>query len=469
MLILEGPDLGNFSRGGDNYGTMIHADFSMQSAILYGMDQPLENVIQQGSFNCPTGNCTWPPFESLAVCNRCIDVTARLESIVPSTEIPSSVTSFRLPNGLYLGNANGQEYSTARTNVISRGIPIGEGIMMTTLGTFNATETISAHDLDTVIWSMSMIRVSLDAPAVVWPDLPLTAMECTLFYCVNSYKFEVSNGNLTVASEQIMDARRAENSWKIDDSAEEIFGESELESIAFQSSLSEVFPRTDLMLVSPASGSRFNISQQAIETISSYYQSTFASITCDFNISDSKKGLLNGYYLNDTEIQYKPDIMQALFASQDLNATFTALAASMSNAIRTGADETFDGILQVVTGSKGDLTTFYRVVWPWVSLHCFIVVTGVVFLMLTIRKNKKHGLSVPIWRSSSLAVLNRGQKVAGILSGIQTVEQMEAMSRASQVILLDSKEDSSSLEHLAFDPLELENELEDLGGDVPDS
>lgn len=338
--------------------------------------------------------------------------------------------------------------------------------MMTTLGTSNATETISAYDLDTLIWSMSMIRVSSDAPAVVWPDLPLTAMECTLFYCVNSYKFEVSNGNLTVASEQIMDARRAENSWKIDDSAEKVLGESELESIAFKYWLSE-FNRTDLMLVSPASGSRFNISQQAIDSISSYYQSTFASRTCDFNISDSKKGSLNGYYLNATEIQYEADMMQGLFASQDLNTTFTALAASMSNAIRTGADETFDGALQVVTGSKGDLTTFYRVVWPWISLHCFIVVTGVVFLLLTTWENKKHGLSVPMWKSSSLAVLNRGQKVAGILYGMQTVEQMRAVSRASRVTLLDTKEDSSSLEHLAFDPLEVENELEDLGGNVP--
>lgn len=430
----------------------------------------MENVIQQGSFNCPTGNCTWPPFESLAVCNRCTDVTARLESIVPSTEIPSSVTSFRLPNGLYLSNANGWEYGTANTNLTTGGgIPINGGIMMTTLGTANATETINAPDLDTIIWSMSMIRVSPDGPTVAWPYLPLTAMECTLFYCVNSYKFETSNGNLTVASEQIMDARRAENSWKVIDSVEKVLDESELESIAFQSPLSEVFSRTDLMLVSPASGNRFNISQIAIDSISYYYQSTFSSGLCDFNISDSKKGWLNGYYMNNTDIQYEPSIMQALFASQDLNATFTALAASMSNAIRTGADETFDGILQVVTGSKGDLTTFYRVVWPWISLHCFIVVTGVVFLLLTIRENKKHGWSVPMWKSSSLAVLNRGQKVAGILSGMQTVEQMKAMSKASQVVLLDKMEDNSSLEHLAFDPLEVENELEDLGGDVPNS
>lgn len=170
----------------------------------------MENVIQQGGFNCPTGNCTWPPFESLAVCNRCTDVTARLESIVRSTEIPSSVTSFRLPNGLYLNNANGWEYGTS--NTMGSGFAIFRGIMMTTLGTANATETISAHDLDTIIWSMSMIRVSPGGPTVTWPDLPLTAMECTLFYCVKSYEFEVSNGTLTVASEQMTDARRAENS-----------------------------------------------------------------------------------------------------------------------------------------------------------------------------------------------------------------------------------------------------------------
>lgn len=438
----------------------LDADLSMQSAILYGVDQPMENVFQQGSFNCPTGNCTWPPFESLAVCNRCTDVTARLESVVTDASQyawldadgavaikKDSGTAFRLPNGLYLDNANGWKYGTAETASVNFG-----AVIMTTLGTANATETISAHDVDTLIWSMSMIRVKPDATTVVWPDLPLIAMECALFYCVNSYELKVSDGTLTVTSEQMMEAKRAEKSWEV------YYGElneSESKSIAFQEE-NQAIAHTDLMLISPASGNRFNLSQSAVDSISYYYQTTFASELRDFNISESSKtGRFNGYYMNSSAIQFEPSILQALFASQDLNTTFTTLAASMSNAIHTGADETFEGVPNIVTGSKGQLMTFYRVVWPWISLHCFIVVTGVVFLLLTIRENKKHGWVVPMWKSSSLAVLNRGQEVAGILCGMQTVEQMEATSKKSRVMLFDKGAKDSSWEHLEFDPFEV--------------
>jgi hypothetical protein len=444
----------------------------MQSAILYGIDQPMESVFHQGNFNCPTGNCTWPPLESLSVCNRCTDVTARLERIVSGAvqyvplikrppldadnEVQGSGTAFRLPNGLHLDNANGWMYDTTDTNVTSEMTIKPGAVIMTALGTANASETISAYDLDTLIWSMSMIRVRPDATTVVWPDLPLSAMECALFYCVNNYEFKVSNGALTVTNEQVPDVNRAANSWDVEGWGGGL-NESTLESIAFKEPYSSV-QRTDLTLVSPASRRRFNISQSAIDSISYYYQTTFASEYYEFNISDSKTGRLNGFYiLENSQIQYEPSIMQALFGSHDLNATFTTLAASMSNAIRTGSDEIFDGVPNVVTGSKGELTTFYRVAWPWISLHLFIVVTGFVFLVLTIRENKRHGWAVPMWKSSSLAVLNRGQEVTGILSGMQTLEQMEARSKTSQVMLFDKGAKGSWLEHLDFDPLEIES------------
>lgn len=457
---------GRYARGNENWNVLsdddrywtADIDFSMKSAILYGMVQPMKNVLQQSNFNCPTGNCTWPPFESLAVCNRCTDVTARLESFVPR-QWDNVTTTFILPNGLIILNENGWEYGTAGIFHTDDGSPLIGGYLMTALGTDNASETITAHDLDTIIWSMSMIRVRPNGTTVTWPNLPLSAMECTLFYCVNSYEVEVSNGTLIVTSDQIMDAKRAANSWDPGEDQEGL-GEFITESIAFQEDGPELY-HTDLMLISPMSGSRFNISQSAVDSISSYYGTTFPSKTFFganlTNSNTSRMGWLEGYYKNYSYLQYRPSIMQPLFDSQDLDATFTALATSMSNAIRSGADEIFEGVSNIVTGSKGDVTTFYRVVWPWISLHCFIVAAGMVFLLLTIRENKRHGWMVPTWKSSSLAVLNRGQEVAGILSGMQTIEQMEVMSKTSQVMLFDKTAYSSSLEHLAFDPLEVES------------
>lgn len=40
---------------------------------------------------------------------------------------------------------------------------------------------------------------------------------------------------------------------------------------------------------------------------------------------------------------------------------------------------------------------------------------------------------------------------------MQTIEQMEAISKTSQVMLLDKVAEGSSLEHLDYDPLEVQS------------
>ncbi|KAI7776816.1 hypothetical protein LA080_004410 [Diaporthe eres] len=394
---------------------MVDADLSIQSAILYGLEQPMQNVAQQATFSCPTGNCSWPSFESLAVCNRCTDLRSSLNRITTHGSGPwvsrnsvngnivinNNSTVFRLPNGHYLENVNSWKYG-----MNSAHFDMQHGMMMTTLGTANTSETISTKDIDTLIWSMSMIRVEPDLTnsSEVWPNLLLSAMECALFYCANNYETTVSNGALRETSRQVADFTREETSWQPN-----VYDPGSLRplmnSIAFQDNISIV--RTDLLLLSPVTGNRFNISQAAVDSISHYYQSTFASELYFSRYSDSK---FNGYYKNSSQIQFKPVTIQALFSSKDLDATFTALAVSMSNAIRTGADEVFDGLSISVTGLKGDTITCYRIVWPWISLYCFIVIT---------------------------------------------LEEMWQKARASRVTFFDKDDASSfSLEHLDFDPLE---------------
>lgn len=204
-------------------------------------------------------------------------------------------------------------------------------------------------------------------------------MKCALFYYVNSYKFKVSKGTLTITNEQINDTKHMADSWDLIESSLQLLGtasvdvpldESTLKSIAFNK-ISSAANRTDLMLISPASRSRFNISKPAINSISNHFQSTFASQLRELNISNSnisnsKEGRLTGFTLHsfNSQIQYNPSIMQALFASHDLSATFTTLAASISNTIQTKSDEIFNRVPNVITGSKGKVTTFYQIAWP---------------------------------------------------------------------------------------------------------
>lgn len=462
--------------------TFADADFSMQSSILYGLDQSLPNVIKQGTFTCASGNCTWPAFESLAICSRCSDLTDTLERLVTDARLYTVLetdngaasitkdggTAFRLANGLYIDNSNGWVYG-----LINEGgsDDIFGAVMMTSFGTSNASETVTMSDLDdTLIWAESMIRITPDAAnaSAVWPNLPVSATECALHYCINRYTPTVVNGTLQVETETVSDATRETASWQPEGSNTDVLNDTMRASIAFSSYYS-VIQRTDLALTSPATGEQFNLSQNAVDSISAHFQTNFAtpdSRTEAMNITDDGEhpGRLNGYYMNSSNVQYTPGVMQALFAADDLNATFASLAASMSNAMRAGADTASS----IVHGEKGTETTFYEIAWPWIALPGTLVVAGLVFLALTIHANSRlpeDSAAAHAWKSSSLAVMSRGTAVGEVLGGdLQSVKQMERRSQSMRVTLF-GKTDLSGfpLDEMPFDHSEID-QLSATGG-----
>lgn len=420
----------------------------MQSAVLYGLDQPLESVVQQGAFQCSTGNCTWPAYESLAICNRCTNLDKQLKRLTTDGALYVSLetdngaaaatkdggTGFRLPNGLFIDNANGWVYSEPIDKGANAGIY--GAVMMTTFGTGNASETVSMQDLDLLIWAMTMIRSTADPgdSSAAWPDVPLSAVECALYYCVNTYDTAVKEGILQETARQVEGAARVPQSWEPANFSSSPLRADVASSIDFSSYFSAI-SRTDLAIVSPTNNAQYNISQSAVDSISSYFHTSFSSDLQEFNITDDgvTQGKLNGFYMSSGQVQYQPSPMQVLFSTEDLNAMFTSLAASMSNALRDGADADFNGLDKQLTGSKGILTTFYDIQWPWISLHCTVLAVGIVFFTLTMARNR----DAPVWKSSSLAVMARGHQVQGVIQGLEALKQIERRAKGASVMLVE--------------------------------
>jgi hypothetical protein len=412
------------------------ADFSIQSAFMYGLTQPLSSVIQQLPFQCPTGNCTWSAFQSLAVCSVCNDVTSQLETIDGlgdqygdltggGAATTTNATEFRLPNGAYINNFDGVRFNGGDFGTDNQALGI---VLMTTLGTGNASQTNSFQDIDTLIWAMCILRMRPDpeVTGATWPNTPLEALECGLYYCVKSYKSSVVNGTLVEIETILTNDTRSPESWKqIDDNGENassVLSSSQINSLEFNN-ITSLFGRTDLML-----GQDFNISQVAVDSISSYLQTQLSYQKMANNTNDQ----VNGYYVNGTEgggIQYIPSSLSALFASSDMNATFIALARSMSNALRAGSDGT-----SVLGGKTGTMMTYYKIVWPWITLHAVVVVLGTVFLLLTMWKSGSKRIQV--WKTSSLATMAAGTKLMGLLDGMMTIEEMKERAKKEKVLLL---------------------------------
>jgi hypothetical protein len=429
---------------------MTTADFSMQSAILYGVIQPYATVVQQTSFACASGNCTWSPFDSLAICSVCNDLTDQLTSYSAPNflyislatilnvvgSVTTNSTTFRLPNGLFINNYDGMAYN-AKPNDTSENYG---SVYMTTFGTGNVSKTNTLENNDSLIWAMSVLRLLAPSNAsIVWPNIPIEAIECGLFYCVKQYESTVQNGILHEIETDVSNATRNPNSWQpilYDGLPYDgiILNDSTLQSLEFNKVIS-ADQRTDLMF-----GEEFNVSQAAVDSISNYFQNQFSNspdlnyTNDDYEPEDTNPNpvTVNGFYtttssnVNDNASYFSPSVIEVLFESSNINDTFRSLARSMSNAIRAGAD---NGAFH--TGEKGVMTTYYRIEWPWIALYAVLVIAGIVFLAITIFETKHR--SVPAWKSSSLAPLSCAAEIGNVLVGVESVEVME--ERASKYLV----------------------------------
>ncbi len=283
------------------------------------------------------------------------------------------------------------------------------------------------QDLDTLIWSMSMIRIKpgISEPEISkWRNIPHEAQECSIYYCVNSYSSRVANGLLTEVVQEQTSIRRDPNSWQLlapDGLSSTTLNTSMKHSIAFDPAMS-TFPRTDLPL-----GDRYNISQTAVDSISIFMTSTFANDLMRYPHTN-----INGWSIDDGTKQYQPDSMQILSIAPDLHGTFDNVATSMSNAIRAGADGS-----PKVYGEVVDQVTIYHVAWVWAALPLFVVLASLVQLVLSMVQSART--RTPLWRTSSLAVLSRGPYTMEALGKVETLSEMEAAAEHSSVTLFPDR------------------------------
>lgn len=413
----------------DSSYSSLNADFAMQSAILYGLSQPISNVVQQSQYTCPSSNCSWEAFDSLAVCGACNNQASHVERL-HSDELGEArrfndVTTFQLPNGLTIDNLDNLNYT------IALGL---ESVWMTTFGTSNPNDTNSFGDSDSLIWSMSIFKIHPNASnaSAVWPDFAVEATECGIYYCVNSYKSSVQNAVLYEETTRRTSAFRNPESWQFlyvypNEAISSISDMTEAQnaSIAFDN-ITSAANRSDLQLLVPSSSGKptaYNLSQSAVHSISAYFQSTFTGKHQEINP--------NGYYKQMGQVPtvlYEPSINQALWETDNLTALFEGLAVSMSNAIRSGAD-----IRTPQQGKTGIMITYYEVEWPWISLYITLYVASVAFLIVTMYQGREKA---PVWKGSSLAALSFGARVGGIFQGMVDVDEMEHEAGAEEVKLM---------------------------------
>ncbi|CAJ0555476.1 Ff.00g055410.m01.CDS01 [Fusarium sp. VM40] len=462
---------------------------SMESAILTGLSRSPWEVAREALVQCPTGNCTWDQFNTLGVCHKCNNITSDLRRVkdfgdalfalgkyrLDGYNVPS--TAFSLPNGHFIANIDGcPPYSgpfAKCDNEQPLGIYSDEKYVTTSFGTGNPNKTNTMKDIDTLIWSMSVIYPDVDwvnktspnnmgtedSDSIKWPNMPLHAMECAVHYCVKTIDSAVEGNQLNENITEAADALRDPDSWRRGSERENNLSENippddEADSMEFDSRYSTAgYSELTLRFSNNDTEPWYSIQPDSVFSINAYFQQLLKrnytggsrmKREMEKKLGKGAVGITGasiGLKQEDLSSKASPPALNGIWSwtRTNMTSTFEALATSMTNEMRRNYDprrlqqsgqdmSRFRDGTMTQLGSVGLLTVVYDVRWPWIVLHAAMLLLVAVFLCITM-VNSRPSEATPLWKSSTLATLRRGYQVGDVLAGADTIGEMETKAK----------------------------------------
>ncbi|KAF1363051.1 hypothetical protein EJ07DRAFT_103628 [Lizonia empirigonia] len=371
--------------------------------------------------SCPTSNCTWPEYETLAVCSQCsqIDVSEILTFACLNTTIDwtaaftGEIDDTTTPNGIacgYFVNATSTApilmsgYLFNKSNV---GNEVGEALLVRTMpltefltkNQLYGSGSIKFKDVRNPLLDALIVSASNGANSVYQREAPIVH-ECVLSWCVQTIKSSYEGGKY---AEEII--ARYENTTA---------GPSPWESFPVPEDEGGGF---DIFYMQ-------NISINLLDSVPSHPASAVLNTTYGAdNVTAS--GLMNvfddffpSYYTvasaSDTPIlRYKnyPGTgasTRELASSpwqepNDLASHVSRLAVAMTNGIRSDVSTN-----EMLHGTAYKMETYVDVRWQWLTLPLGLLCISLIFLAATIAKSALERDRVGVWKTSAYATLLYG-------------------------------------------------------------
>jgi hypothetical protein len=152
-----------------------------------------DNGTRDVAANCPTGNCTFPVFNTLGMCSECADITSQITF--------NGTWTVSLPRNMT------RQYVRYR---VPGGVPMHQWVDMWPGGkTYNQTFTVTWgtwHWLQSLGWDrrwnaplmMSMLRFPYHEDGMEVVKQSPTGMQCGLYPCIKTLNVSVFNGRQSV-------------------------------------------------------------------------------------------------------------------------------------------------------------------------------------------------------------------------------------------------------------------------------
>ncbi|KAK1144074.1 hypothetical protein N8T08_005736 [Aspergillus melleus] len=314
---------------------------STAGAIYTGLFQSASPHSNAVTMSCPSGNCTFNPYQSLGICTRCANITDKLSN---SSESFGTLTNYdyKLPNGLHFQTAMNMMYL------------------------MNGTVDLPLLRVETGGVPSILNFTAISAAGYGVPP-SVSATECALYFCVNTFNSSVTQ---SAFNETRVSTRTSSN--------------------ATTSAITE-----DLFLT-PDTCYKNGTRHQSTDACT-YHVNWFSGLA----LSNSLRLLLrgNGSLFISNRPSWSSDTLKAVYGIQgnytDVSSVFHSLSSALTIHARSKVCHAF------VNGKTWTMESFVQVRWPWMALPIALVVLGFVFLIVTIVKTKNQY----IWKSSPLALL----------------------------------------------------------------
>ncbi|KAI1642926.1 uncharacterized protein F4817DRAFT_275153 [Daldinia loculata] len=376
-------------------------DLGMLSSFNNGFYNSSNRDKQTTSFTCPTANCTWPVFTSLAVCSSCSNVTDHLQRFYEY-----GINKGTLSSNTKAITANFTINSLPSLNLSNPSdIDLAEGKTLFSLVAFmSATRitdpklTLAYQNLTTMITAVEVLRAApeYEAGKLTWDETPVSATECALYFCTNAYESTVEKGVLTeniVASW----AERDFDSYHDLKDVRNFDAYEKWNNYSLYSQYGDV-NRSNLELFIPDG----DIEKYKLPE----------NVTRRFNLTENTVGstvrfvnedLLNKVMTWPVGLNTEPiPVAQALYQSQDLSATFDQAAWTVSNWMRDISDVKTPGVGR-------EWIIHIRVNWYYMILPLITIALGFLFCVWTIIET--HRLHLDPWKTNMIATLTHSVDV----------------------------------------------------------
>jgi hypothetical protein len=354
------------------------------------------------SFDCPSGDCTWAPFESMGICNTCVDVTVLTNdtrscedgghaSWNPGNPLQSRTCHYETPLGYRVDgqavnwnfmNTFEQYHTLWNSTTYWQTWPRSQGQSKPENGIATVAALKFAEYDDTVVGGHE-----------VWLE---SAHECTISWCAMDFDAtKAQNGHLreepSSAPLIFLDKAPCHSNISAENSSLPLMSFSNsgdtISSFLIPGYKAEDLPDLNCTYKSGAALQRFWKDPKAF----------WVNAQDNQNILDA----IGAMFTTTFESKSRPgdDPARAMFRVKSFPETMDRVARSMTNSIRTGPNQT------EVHGTVLVAEQHIQVSWPWMILPGTLVSLSVIFLIVTMILATRE---CDGWKSSALPSFYHG-------------------------------------------------------------